>query len=63
MCSLSTLCPFQRGHFNFGKRGLYYFGLTTTAYYIDIGVFWRDNLDEGKHISFHRLPYVSISTG
>jgi hypothetical protein len=22
------LCPFQRGHFNFAKRGLYYFALT-----------------------------------
>src|SRR4030042_1839967 len=26
--SLSTLCPFQKGHFNFAQRGLYYFALT-----------------------------------
>jgi hypothetical protein len=26
--SLSILCPFKRGHFNFAQRGLYYFALT-----------------------------------
>jgi hypothetical protein len=25
---LSTFCPFHTGHFNFGRRGHYYFGLT-----------------------------------
>jgi hypothetical protein len=43
--SSSTLCPFLRGHFNFGYRGLYYFGLTRLNSPLDNRTIVRYNLD------------------
>jgi hypothetical protein len=33
--SLSISCPFQRGHFNFGRMGHFYFGLRGTFEFFD----------------------------